>query len=367
MLAPELVYAEGPVTPREWDVINNADFIEPYEDEVRELFVATGAAEAYTTDDEERCRYMERAWLGTDHLNGKGKVQLTPEQEAAAWSVIDATGHCRRVDPPKNTVVDDSAVIGATAFTNFDRSDQFRRSREELGFVTPSVRLWGGERARSAADGPVDDIIAAAFRDDPSAAEATPWAKRQAEFASSDPERALDTETALGRISLPRLVEGGGLLVPHRVNLAVTDLKDPHAGVPQAIAYAEDDVTKYTRPRNIVDYHYVAADGLDITVMNAPAVPRINGAPRHTTDSCTQEWARNYPIRQNGRLGLFVSGPYTFRMGLDIRRELNNAGRPDVQIVMAAAPMRRNMPIHAALGTFASLTRLDIRHNRNRR
>jgi hypothetical protein len=359
----------APLTPREVAVIEDADFFKPYQEELHELFVALGRAEFWSDDPERLCEYMEPAWLGGEHGNGKGKDQFTPEQEAAAWPLIHDMGFTRRIPPPAGSVVDDAAMVGATDPTNQVTANEFRVAREVYGVQTPTLRLWTGERFRAEGDGTTEEIVARMMQNGGMPAPGSAWLQHQLAVARGEivGETAFATETDLGRLCLGTLVDGGNELDPTQVHLALTDLQDPHARLPERIAYTEDGEVRRLPARIFLDRDFATQDGLVITVMNAAAVQRERGLPRHTSNSCINEHIERYPLPQNGSLLLVGSQPYGIRVGQDVRYQLDAAGRSDVQLVLATAPMRPTMALHSALGNFASLTRLDIRRNNKRK
>ena len=360
---PVPVVEASPLTDREVGVIANADFFGPYENELHDLFVALDREDRWTDDQEALCSYMEQAWLGGEHGNSPDKDQFRPAQEQAGWRVIAAVGFTRRILPEAGVTVDAAVMIGATDPTNQVTAREFRYVREVLGIQVPSLCVFTGEnRARMGADGSVMEIVDRLLQNGGMPQPGSRWLQEQLALARGEKVGLpFKNELALARLCLGTLVNGGHELEPTRIGMALTDLNNPHARLPESLEYTLRGETRRLPARVMMDRHFVAADGMDVTLMNGAAVPREQGIPRHTSRSCFQEHIDRYPVPKNGRLLLVGAQPYGVRIAQEFRDELDTAGRSDVRLDVALAPLRPDMPIQSALGNFASLTRWDIR------
>jgi hypothetical protein len=344
-----------PITAEEADVINGAPFLDTAKGDVYDLLVALDRQEYWSDDPRILVKYMLPAWLGKEHGASTEKDQFTAEQRARAWRIFSDSGMLRRIIlPADGMVADEAVVVGGTTPTNYYRQREVHLAIDEQGLQVPRLTQWLGERTREGRDGTLEQLL------DPNWPQPgcndisqNPWVRHQAAVADwhdANPwAAAFATETAVGRAVSLKLVPGGEGLLPHRIDLPVTDLRNPHGKLPSKMHYWDDGLRRHVPARQVLDYHF-DANGLEIVAMNAAAQEREMGRPRHTTASCTAEWLDRYPPRPNANIVYATSNPHAVRTARVTKQLLREAGRDDINLLVAAAPLVREGAIYVDLG-----------------
>lgn len=382
----------APLTLEEQGVVNGEPFLETARHDVQELLHALGRDEHWSDDPHMLTKYMLPAWLGREHGASAEKDQFTPEQRARAWRILNNKGLLRRIIlPDHGLVVDDTVMVGGVTPTNFYRQTEFHRAVDEQGLQASSLKLWLGERPRQDRDGTLAMLLDPRWPKPGNDIADNPWVRREAVTRDWDDSdhwaAAFATETEVGRATMLKLVRGGERLLPHRISLPLADLHDPDSRLQRKLAYMEGGERRRMRARQVLDYHYRTADGLEIVAMNAEAEERELGPPRHTTASCTAEWLERYPPPDGATVGYLTSSPHGVRTARVTQYQLVAARRNDIKLLVMAAPMVRTgviyvdldadrrgyrdpelppePPIHTALGEIAAQIALDNKYCHN--
>lgn len=342
------------LTPEEQGVVHGEPFLETAGDDVQELLRALDRDEYASEDPHMLAKYMLPAWLGREHGASAEKDQFTAEQRARAWHVLNNTGWLRRIILPEyGLVADDAVMVGGVTQTNFYRQTEFHRAVDAQGLQAPTLKLWLGERPRQDRDGTLPLLLDPNWPKPGNDIRDNPWVRSEAATRDwNDPDRweaAFATETEVGRATMLKLVHGGEQLLPYRISLPLADMHDPNSHLQQKLPYMEGGERKRMRARQVLDYHYRTADGLEIVAMNAEAEEREMGPPRHTTASCTTEWLERYPPAQDANVVYLTSSPHAVRTARVTRRQLVAASRDDVNLWVVAAPMIQSGRIYVDL------------------
>ncbi len=356
------------VDSREQTVITGSHFFEPYKEELHELvgvlYGDNSDGLQWSDDPRDMLAYIRARWIGIEHGNDAAKDQFTPEQYAAAMPLFARLGLAAEMLPPAGTHFDDVIVLGGTTQANYRREAIAHKSIGELGITTERITLWFGQRLRFDRDGTKQDILSTLGRFAGNFIAKNPWVRRQLQTKrweigeGDDPWEALFAdETALGRAAMLKQIPGGETAAPHRIDLQVTDVtgaEDPTALVPTPAEGAPAQL--------ITDYRF-DVDGQEIIIVNAAAVARKQGSPRHTTDSCTVEWLERHAPPENARVLFVTSNPHTLRTAQDMQLRLRECGRSDIELFVAGAGPPENPPIQLFLGEIGRLIDNDVSRN----
>jgi hypothetical protein len=373
----------SPLTPDELELIETGRYFEPRQEQIKELVHALDRDDMWSDDPVMFLKYALPAWLGGEHGASADKDQFTAAQRAAAWPIINEMGMLRRViAPEQGMVLDDVVVVGGTTPANYVRQREVHRAIDESGLTVPGMKLWMGQRTRQPRDGSLEQLLNPDGPFPGNDISRNPWVMRTLEengWANPDLwHAAFGTETTLGRATMLKLLSGGELLMPHRIDYADTRGLQP-------LVYYDKGVRKEVPVRDVLDYHFRSDAGLDVVLMNAAAEPRELGIPRHTTARCTREWLDRYPPADGAVVGYATTNPHTTRTAMVTRQMLRDADRDDISLVPLGGEMigastiyvdlgedergyrHPDLPseptIHTALGEVAAHISMDLKRN----
>lgn len=353
---------QGHVDPREAAVIEDANFYEPYKDDLKKLFTALGKEDEWSDDPRTMLPYMERAWIGQEHGNSTSKEQYDDEQVAAAMPILEDIGLTTELLPQPGEHFDTEVIIGGTMLANWRRLAATHKAIEN-GVDIDRVVVFLGQRPREARDGKNEELLGTEGRFAGEDIRENPWVKQlidKGAFESEDPWSL--TETDFGRIALNKVM--GGNLMPHRIDLPIAAINGEDTGV----GARQEGVPA----RDATDYHFTVEttknDGsvveTEVILMNAAAVDRGAGRPaRHTTQSSTGEYVERYEPKQGERMLYMTGNPHSMRTAQDSKALLTKLGRDDIHLDVAGTTPAANSPIQTYLGEVARLINNDVVRN----
>ncbi|MGH7203760.1 MAG: hypothetical protein ACREHC_04940 [Candidatus Levyibacteriota bacterium] len=344
---------------RQRGVLERKEFFKPYKEEIKQLFHTLGKDDLWSEDPREFVDYIVRNWAGGEHGNSPDKEQFTSEQIAAAKPILDKLRLHEEVRPPDGTHYDDVVIVGGTTLANYRRVQFIQDLMMNHGIKADRITLWLGQRPRTERDGTNEEMLSPTGRFAGNDIKQNPWVQEE---LKKPPHEQFATETELGRVALLKAVPNGEKLMPKKVDAVGTEENKP-----------PERKFKNIPPRVDAAYHfevpYQLPDGSThmqkFVIMNAEAVERPQGDPRHNTESSAKDWLREYaPPKGTGCKVLFISGnPHTVRTAQDTVHTMKAAGREDIALDIAGTSMAETVPIQSALGEVAWLIFKDVEKN----
>jgi hypothetical protein len=294
-----ILSAEAPVT-------STAGFYEEYKDELKKVFTVIEAPLEHLDSPERAVNYTQR-WVKGDHNTPTYPISLTPEQKEALrdnFSAMDLTQE--KVPPPGE--YQGIAVLGGMAGINSVRAEYpvLQLARPDITLAENSnISFWCGGRAAAEREfSAIRDILIAARNADPD----DRWSDR---FIGN--EHLVD-EAVQGRLSF---MAHFGRLVLNRIDLRIEDGESVRG--------------------HVFESEVLGRQTVKLVVMNARAVPRegVGGAPRHTTESCTLEWAESdyAPEGERPNVMFVTNNPHTRRTTGSVQDVLDRHGYDHINLI----------------------------------
>ncbi len=298
---------------------NTPTFFERNRENLRELFDLYDLPDAMTI--EEAVEFTQ-PWAQGDHFTPKQQVEINDEIYAKSRKLYETMGLVQEKMPPSG-VYDEIIVLGALQRANNVRteftSELLLHSDVSLS-ENALVSLWGGQR-------PLVQAKEAQFTRDQIAV---------LQHASHLPQR-LQKIANIDDIS--RLTEADLLL------LSTHSLFGSLEQAENSITTKKDlDSSRFER--------YQSGD-LTVELMDAPPVDRPQGKPRHTTESCAEEWLEHRQPEYGSRVLFISSNPYIQRTNRAFERVIANNGRNDIEVISAGPGAYLDASNHVFLGEIA--------------
>lgn len=111
-------------------------------------------------------------------------------------------------------------------------------------------------------------------------------------------------------------------------------------------------------PQRTVKNYRLSADP-DFVIMNCVAVERPIGSPRHTTESCAQEWISDLAPSGASQVLVVAGNPHIPRTKRIIQR-VTQEHRPDIELVACGPAARPEASIQLSLGEVGRLIHMDV-------
>ncbi len=249
--------------------INSSAFTQQYSEEISRLLDIAGILIEPGDDLVSATQPLVRG----DHFHPETLLHLSAEDQIQALHIFENMGMTQAVYPTGGTY-DRVLVLGGVHSSNLDRLkfvyEQIESNKIDL-FSEQSIVLLGGTR-------PIQ------------------------EGETSNGESMLTESDSLREAAVAHF----GNLILSQVHLRLGLLPKSH---------------------NLVSKRVLRSDKEVFNVVNANAVSRPQGAPRHTTASTTLDWLTQDNIEDGARV-LFVSGnPYIHRTTQDVLSVIRHSGR----------------------------------------
>jgi hypothetical protein len=281
--------------------------------------------------------YSLSRWMKGDHWNPDNKYAYSVEQSDLEefYQILDRLQLREEIIPPAGTVIDELVIVGSTFSANFRRASlgkQLIDSGQVSFRENPNISIWAGQRPSYASEEiDFDGFLGAGY---------------------SDVHDVFKDETDMANFvvhTLWGMAENGKLLLPDPAGIY---LPEPAVEGDMLSAQLEDiPPLSELGVRDFAQYEYLLPrNNHTIKILNARAVERRQGEPRHTTESSAREWLalNNIPV---GYTVLEINGnPHAYRINSEIKRVFTECGRPDIKVVSAAIAARQDSPPSLYLG-----------------
>lgn len=330
------VAAEIPKTSSE-------SFFEDNRDNLAELFDVLRMPPR-AADDLEEAVALTQPWVAGDHHTPMHVASLTEDQERDSHRLFEMMELKGEKVPPAGQY-EQLVILGAMMDINNRRTEFARRQLDRPDITLADggkVAFWGGPRM------PLERELPAIARSIIAAGNAVPHDTWLRSIESGD-EKLID-EASQGRLSL--LSYFGALTLRH-IDLRIED---------------REPIKSYT-----FNAEEVSLNAMEIVVMNARTVSRekVSGQPRHTTESCAEEWltGEHAPVRGDGTSILFVTNnPHTRRTTASVQDVVDKLGANHIDLVGCGPAAYEDAKTSLYLGEVGRLLYTDLtRHQAGRR
>jgi hypothetical protein len=286
--------------------------------------------------------YALSRWMKGDHWNPNSRYahSVPAEDLDEFFYLVDKLQLKEEIIPPKGTAVDEVVVVGSTFSANFRRTS-LAKSLIDSGRVifkeAPKICIWAGQRPSYKSE-EVDfaDFLSQGYKDE---------------------HEVFQDETDMARFVLHTLwgsKSNGRLLLPEPVGIYLPEPSELQTFGSSKLQ-KKPPISKLGL-RDYSQYEYYIPEGHQtIKILNAEAVPRRQGEPRHTTESCAKEWLALNNIPNNYTILEVNGNPHAYRINAEIKRVFSDAGRPDINIIGAAISARHDSPPSLYLGEIARI------------
>jgi len=283
---------------------------------------------------------IARPWTMGDHWALQEKIQVDESKNKELMKHFERMGMVGSIMPTGDTY-NHLIVLGGTALGN-DRRTQFAKGlldKEAIKLADGGdMWFWAGQRPRLDRETPALINTKARYLEQ---YQEDRWLQRQSGLLESAGEwgRPLATETELARLSLM------GAFGPMQMRYArlQVGLQKLIEGVPvRAVPY---------RSFEILD----PGTKIGVTILDAAAVRRPQGVPRHTTSSSATEWIKYAQPNSGARVLVINNNPHIQRGNADIQIAFNAVGRSDLQLESAGPAALETTPAQVYLGEIARM------------
>lgn len=300
------------INRREIFLSKNSNFFENNRQSLRELFNLYDLPGASTI--EEAVEFTQ-PWAQGDHFLPKHQVEITDQVHAESRNLYEAMGLVQAEVPPVGTY-DEIIILGALQRANNVRTEFTAGLLHSGVFLDKNARvsLWGGGR-------PLMQTKEAQFTRD---------RIDVLQRASNLPDR-LQKIANIDDIS--RLTEADLLLLSTQTLLGSLEQTEKYPESTRFELYQSGDIT--------------------VELMDAPAVARPQGEPRHTTESCAEEWLKHRQPEYGSQVLFISSNPYIQRTTRTAKRAMANNGRDDIEVIPAGPAAYEDASNHVFLGEIA--------------
>ncbi len=284
------------------------DFFDQNKPSLQALFAAAGQNHLWS-DSLDELVDATQPWTKGDHFQARNPIQVSDADAPAVRESFRSLALLDAVYPPSGEY-DELVILGGTMRANQERTefgaDLLARAEDPITLTSGgALTFWAGPRKR------MDDKELPHTRISLNAVKNKEvnsldnWFKRQLYLPESE---HILTETEQGRLSLLRYF--GEIATARQIHLRLGQSETP----------------------NIISHYVMGAyQDAQLTLMNALPVSRadMQGAARHTTESCTLEWLKRKDNLDKPQRVLFVSSnPYVRRTTKVVEQVLrkNNVG-----------------------------------------
>lgn len=330
---------------RELGVIQDARFFEPYKTELHGLFTALGLGDRWSDDPTDAdFQQLLLQMIGKEHGNADDKLQFTDEQDAAARDYLRQLGMMNDHVPAPGSTFEQTIIMGGTMAANYRRTKLVQTMTDQDIDVGHVVALYG-QRPREKRDGTSDEIRSTTGRFSGNDLSDNSWFAAYVDEALNSNDEWKLTETDFGRIALNKVMVGN--LSPNRITLPIVAIN----GEPTKLAHRVDGAPA----RDILEYEFDDDGALRVTLLNSAAIERAGRSPRPKTKSTVGEWLERVAPDENAKVLLVSGNPHALRQTQAAYQILQEYGRGDIELVVAATSAPESTPLQTYLGEVAAL------------
>jgi len=271
-------------------------------------------------------------WVQGDHFRPKNPRPINPAHSERLYELYAEIGMRdeQRLAPGH---YDEIIVPGAVQASNLSRTGLLARmlrgaDGQQPLVTTQNIRLLGGQRylfpeiEKADVEQTFDQIARSGLQD--------PWFERIRQ--TNDISKMWETD-ALRLAAIATL----GPIALRRVLLRVNESVEYNLELdPESEGNLDAEA--------LLGYEFSYSD-MNISLMHTLAVPRPNGAPRHTTEACVKDWLERYEPAEGARIGFIGGNPHLERMARATVRILIKEGRDDL-VLVAAGPAASSQRTH---------------------
>ncbi len=285
-------------------------FYVQYGDSLSELFETIGVSDVSKASLAEVVD-MTQPWARGDHHAPEKSLELSESQQATAMKIFEAMRMLDEIEP-EGGEYDQVLLLGGEQHSNRLRigyfNEQLTTGDISIADGGSLVSLGGVRKLKGREIFDLGADLAALA----GSTQLDPWL---GQLLKSEMNDALDEDAAM-RVALSA-----------SVGSAAMRLSQAHIELGRA---------------DIFSHKVFHGDGdKKVIMINAPAVERPLGPPRHTTESTLQEWLRLAPPIQDARVLLVSNNPYVHRTARNLANVLATE-RPDVRFDYCGASAERN-------------------------
>lgn len=285
--------------------VSQNDFFTAHRRDYDELFDVLGVAKPSSLKEAVE---ITQPWVRGDHSRPEQTFKQFTDEEAEQLLAI-----YRRLDMVEERALpsghyDDIVVLGATQVGNNRRINFLRKSIESGNVTSNRIMLLGGQRR------PFEEFEKDILEENLAAID-----KQEAADGWTQMLKTRDIsdlwETDLMRVAA---ITQLGTLALHQLHLRIANQEAVEA------------------------YHFNWHD-IPVILQHTLAVKR-NGAPRHTTEACIQDWLESYTPPIGARVAFIGAQPHLDRMALSARHVLRKMDRDDIMLEVGGSSVANITP-----------------------
>lgn len=262
---------------------------------------------------------LTQPWAKGDHFAPLNKTSLLADQAEAAHGVYQSMSLVESL-PLAPRLYSQVIVLGALQRGNVERLSFLKDSLDSGVSVGPQgIVLWGGQRSRQEIETEALQNNVAKLLDGDRQTDSA-WFRVQ-QKSNLLPSNETELLRAASLLSLGNMT-----------------LKQLHL--------------RFQSPDPIQRYVF-DNEAAVVTLLNTLAVQRENGAPRHTTEACANDWLDQMAPEQNSTVAFVTANPYLERTTRVVQSVLNERGRQDIQLVACGPAAYDNARDYLFLGEIA--------------
>jgi hypothetical protein len=271
-------------------------------------------------------------WTRGDHWTPEKRHGLSRKDEMRLRDILRGVNLVDAVEPPRGEY-DHIVVLGGTMLGNKRRVD-FAKALFDSGHLTIAaggdISVWAGQRLREKReDHHLYSVLQMVDQDHS-------WLRNQNNMPDMDRwQRPFATEREMGQLALMASLGD----INWRYSRLHVGLQPKIEGVPYRGVSSQEFLTSYGKA----------------FILNAAAVDRPQGEPRHTSVSTAREWLRDFKPKPSARVALINSNPHIARVDTDIKNTFALSGRGDIQLESGGPAAIENAPIEVYLGEVARI------------
>lgn len=251
---------------------------------------------------------ITQPWVRGDHSRPVQKFKHFTDAEVAKLLEIYNRLDMVAERPLPKGHYDDIVVLGATQVGNNRRIQFLRKSIDSGQVTTDRIMLLGGQRR--AFEEVEKDVLEDNLETITKRGVGDSWIEQLRTRNISDL-----WETDLMRVAAITCL---GSMALHQLHLRIANQETVEA------------------------YHFNWRN-IPIVLQHTLAVER-NGAPRHTTEACIQDWLESYKPPTGARVAFIGAQPHLDRMGLSAKYVLRQSGRNDIQLEIGGSSVANVTP-----------------------
>lgn len=280
-------------------------FFDKHEEDYQELFAVLDIDMPESLD---AAVELTQPWVRGDHSRPIHKFKIFSDDEVKKLlSLYERFDMVAERQLPAGHY-DDIVVLGATQVGNNRRIKFLRQSLESGDVSTDRIMLLGGQRR------PFEEFEKDVLDEN---------------LASIDQQDTADGWTNILKTrDINDLWETDLMRVAAITQLGSLSLRQLHLRI--------------ANQETVEAYHFNWHD-IPVILQHTLAVER-NGAPRHTTEACIQDWLESYTPPRGARVAFIGAQPHLDRMGLSAQHVLHQMQRDDIRLEIGGSSVANITP-----------------------